>query len=75
MTKWLIVQNGVITNVIVSQPSQAAGLGALPYYDGAAIGQPYNPPGTTSLEERVAMLENELSRIKNIYATPAKADN
>lgn len=67
MTKWLIVQDGVITNVIVSQPAHAAGLGALPYYDGAAIGQPYAAPQTISLDKRLEMLESELFRIKNMY--------
>lgn len=67
MTKWLIVQDGVITNVIVSQPSHAAGLGALPYYDGAAIGQPYAAPQAISLDKRLEMLESELFRIKNMY--------
>lgn len=41
---YLIVENGVIANVIVADPDFAAKIGAVPYYDGAAIGDPYTPP-------------------------------
>jgi hypothetical protein len=41
---YLIVENKIITNIIVADEVFAAEIGALPYYDGAIIGQPYNPP-------------------------------
>lgn len=39
-----IVENGTITNIIVADEAFAAEIGALPYYDGAVIGESYNPP-------------------------------
>jgi len=42
--KYAIVDNSIIVNTIVADSDFAAGIGALPYYDGAAIGQQYNPP-------------------------------
>ena len=39
------VENGVITNLIVCEDDAAAKeFGALPAYDGAAIGEAYTPP-------------------------------
>lgn len=43
--EYLIVLDGVITNIIVCKDEEAASqLGALPFYDGATIGEPYSPP-------------------------------
>lgn len=39
-----IVENGLITNIIVADESFAEEIGALPYYDGAEIGEAYSPP-------------------------------
>lgn len=53
----LIVENGIITNIIVSDESFASEIGALPHYNGAEIGQPYSPPRIpTAEEDRDAML-------------------
>jgi hypothetical protein len=41
---WLIVENGVIDNIIIAEADVAETLGALPFYDGAAIGDEYAPP-------------------------------
>lgn len=41
---YLIVENGIITNIIVSDEAFASSIGALPYYTGAAIGASYDPP-------------------------------
>lgn len=42
---YCIVKNGIIENVIVCDSAEvAAQFGALPGYDGAAIGTPYAPP-------------------------------
>lgn len=66
--KYLVIDDKkIVINIISANDSFAKSSGAVPYYDGAAIGQPYDPPEVPSLEERVAMLENELSRIKNTY--------
>ena len=42
--KYLIVENDVITNIIVCDPNYAEFFHTLPYYDGATIGAQYNPP-------------------------------
>lgn len=42
---YCIVTNGTIENLIVCEDdATAAQFGALPSYDGAAIGKPYDPP-------------------------------
>lgn len=42
---YCIVENGVIENIIVCEDdATAAQFGALPSYDGADIGTPYDPP-------------------------------
>jgi hypothetical protein len=41
--EYLIVENGMITNIIVADEAFAEKVGALPSYEGAAIGKPYQP--------------------------------
>lgn len=42
---YLIVADNIITNIIVcADDATAASFGAVPSYDGARIGDPYNPP-------------------------------
>lgn len=41
---YAIIENGLTVNIIVADEETAALLGALPVYDGCAIGQPYSPP-------------------------------
>lgn len=60
---YCIVEDGVIVNIIVAEADFAAEIGALPGYDGAAIGGAYTPPPPEpeppTTEERVAKLETE----------------
>lgn len=43
--EYCIVEDGIIVNIIVCDSDEiAAEFGAQPSYEGAAIGQPYNPP-------------------------------
>nr|DAI57502.1 MAG TPA: hypothetical protein [Caudoviricetes sp.] len=42
--EYCIVEDGVIVNVIVAETDFAAEIGALPTYEGAAIGGAYTPP-------------------------------
>lgn len=70
---YLIVRDNTIVNILIADDAVAASIGALPYYDGAAIGRPYDPPESPSLEKRVSMLENELSRIKNTYVNTGES--
>lgn len=61
--EYCIVEDGVIVNMIVAEADFAAEIGALPGYDGAAIGGAYTPPPPEpeppTTEKRVAKLENE----------------
>lgn len=41
---YLIVENGIIDNIIVADETFAAEIGAVSWYEGAEIGQPYSPP-------------------------------
>lgn len=51
---YLIIENGTITNIIVADEAFAVQIGALPWYEGAQIGQPYNPPpAPMTLEESI----------------------
>lgn len=62
--EYCIVEDGVIVNMIVAEANFAAEIGALPAYEGAAIGGAYTPPPPEpeppTTDERVAKLEAEL---------------
>lgn len=54
---YLIVENGIITNIIVADGAFAEKVGALPCYKGARIGDEYAPkPEPTTEELLYAML-------------------
>lgn len=42
--EYCIVENDMIINVIISDEDFAEKIGAVPSYDGARIGDKYNPP-------------------------------
>ena len=59
---YLIVTDNIITNIIVcADDDTAASFGAVPSYDGARIGDPYDPPPEPepepTLDDRVSSLE------------------
>lgn len=61
---YLIVADNIITNIIVCADDQtAADFGAVPWYEGARIGDTYSPPEpeppAPTLDERVTALETE----------------
>lgn len=62
--EYCIVEDGVIVNMIVAEADFAAEIGALPAYEGAAIGGAYTPPPPEpeppTTDERLAKLEAEL---------------
>ena len=68
MKMYCIIKNGVIINIIVCESDEiAAEFGALPSYDGAKIGEKYNPPIPISKMDRLeaqmtytAMMTNTL---------------
>lgn len=61
--EYCIVEDGVIVNMIVAEADFAAEIGALPGYDGAAIGGAYTPPPPEpeppTTDERLEKLESE----------------
>lgn len=67
--EYCIVEDGVIVNMIVAEADFAGEIGALPAYEGAAIGGAYTPPlpepEPLTTEKRVAKLEAENSKLKS----------
>lgn len=70
---YLIITDNIITNIIVCASDEiAAQFGAVPSYDGARIGDPYDPPPepepepteTEVLRAQVAALQAELLRLR-----------
>lgn len=66
---YLFVTDNIITNVIVCANDQvAADFGAVPWYEGARIGDAYNPPPepepepteTDLLKQQIADLQNQI---------------
>ena len=66
---YLLIADNIITNIIVCASDEiAAQFGAVPSYDGAAIGQPYDPPPPPApepteveqLRAQVADLQNQI---------------
>lgn len=50
--KYCIVENGIVTNIILCDNEEAANkLGAVAYYDGAKIGSKYDPYNYYALQE------------------------
>lgn len=71
--RYCIITNGVITNIIVCADDEtAAQFCAVPSYEGARIGDAYNPPPEPEpepteveiLQAQVAELQAELLRIR-----------
>ena len=62
---YCIVNDGnIVINIIVSDSAFAEAIGALPAYEGAAIGEAYSPPPPPpTTEERVAALEAASDRL------------
>lgn len=57
--KYVIIQNGIISNIIISDSDFANQIGAFPYYDGASIGSKYSPPIKTQPE--IQTIEQEIT--------------
>ena len=73
--EYCIVEDGVIVNMIVAEADFAAEIGALPAYEGAAIGVPYTPPAPEpeppTTDERLAALESENKLLKEQVSAQA----
>ena len=63
---YLLIENGVIVNIIICEDDETAALfGAVPSYDGAAIGDTYSPPAPPpTIDERVTTLESDNALLK-----------
>ena len=63
----VVNHEGIIENVIVcDDDATAKEFGAVPGYEGAAIGEKYSPPPPPpTTEERVEKLEEENSKLKS----------
>lgn len=59
--EYCIVEDGVIVNMIVAETDFAAEIGALPAYEGAAMGGAYTPPPP---EPEPAPAPTQLDRIE-----------
>lgn len=63
MNYCIVSSEGIIVNIIVAEADFAEEIGALPSYEGAAIGGAYTPPPPEpeppTTDERVAKLEAE----------------
>lgn len=66
MNYCIVNADGIIENIIVCESDEvAAQFGAVASYDGATIGESYNPPPPPpTTEERVAALESENKTLK-----------
>ena len=58
---YLIVEDGIITNIIQADEEFAESIGALPYYDGARIGEAYQAP---ELETEPVPEATQLDRVE-----------
>ena len=54
--KYAMVEDGIVTNIIVAVADVALELGAMDFYDGCSMGEPYDPH---NVEKWVINLENE----------------
>ena len=73
MNYCIVDADGIIENIIVCESDEvAAQFGAVASYDGAAIGESYNPPPPPpTTEERVAALEAENKLLKEQVSAQA----
>lgn len=73
MNYCIVNADGIIENIIVCESDEVATqFGAVASYDGAAIGESYNPPPPPpTTEERVAALEAENKLLKEQVSAQA----
>ena len=65
MNYCIVNDENVIENIIVADEEFALSIGAKPSYDGANIGEAYNPPAPPpTIDERVTTLEADNDLLK-----------
>lgn len=65
MNYCIVNSENIIENIIVADADFAESIGALPYYEGAGIGDEYSPPAPVvepTTEERLTALEEALAQ-------------
>lgn len=63
MSYCIVSSEGIIVNIIVAEDTTTAeAFGARESYEGARIGEKYNPSVQPTLEERVTALENAIEK-------------
>ena len=63
--EYLIIDDGLIVNIIIADSEFASSIGAKPFYDGATIGASYSPPPPPPADsERIEALETENALLK-----------
>lgn len=72
---YLLIEDGVIVNIIVCEDDETAALfGAVPSYEGATIGAAYAPPPPEpekpTIDQRVETLETDVSDLTKAIKTP-----
>lgn len=65
---YCIVENGIVSNIIVCDAAFAAEIGAMPYYSDAAIGEEYTPYQSKKQLKRIDDLESENKALKEQLA-------
>lgn len=65
MNYCIVNDENIIENIIVADETFAESIGAKPSYDGANIGEAYNPPPPPpTIDERVTTLESDNDLLK-----------
>lgn len=65
MNYCIVNDENIIENIIVADETFAESIGAKPSYDGAVIGEAYNPPAPPpTVDERVTTLESDNNLLK-----------
>ena len=65
MNYCIVNDENVIENIIVADETFAESIGAKPSYNGATIGEAYNPPAPPpTIDERVTTLESDNALLK-----------
>lgn len=65
---YLLVENDSTAHIIVADADFAATIGALPYYDGAEIGKPYDPPTLDKANAKIADMSSQIANLASFSA-------
>ena len=65
---YLIVENNTITNIIIADSYFATTIGAVPYYTGAEIGKPYDPPTLDKANAKIADMSSQIANLASFSA-------